>query len=329
MVRRFQNKMAVSRLALPVMSVYSISLWLVILAAEVSLWPVFLLFCIGVYLVVELNNRNALMRQYSRMVSCSYMAMMMMCPWLFKDMQVVVVQVCVAASLLLLFHVYQKRSATGTKYYSYLLIGVASMLWPPLLYTVPLYFLCESSFFYSFSLKGFFTSVLAILTPLWLVLPYVVYQGTYQDVIEHYHELLPGTDVMAVFSEPALLLQMSSTLTLHQVLPVVLVIVVALIGIVHYMRNSYADKIQVRMYYNMFILMSLALMLALVITLILPFANTNVSDMLFALLIVFASPLVAHYITFTNTRLTNVSVIALMIAIAAITIYNHFVQYFV
>lgn len=312
-----------SRLALPVMSVYSISLWLAILVAETSLWPMFLLFCIGVYLVVELNNRNSLMRQYSRMVSCSYMAMMMMCPWLFKDLQVVVVQVCVIASLLLLFQVYQKRSATGTKYYSYLLIGIASMLWPPLIYTVPLFFLCESAFLYSFSIKGFFVSMLAILTPMWLFMPYVVYQGVYQDVMEHYQEMLPATEVMAVFTDPALLLQTTFPLTVHQVLPIAMVLVVTLIGIVHYVRNSYADKIQVRMYYNMFILMSLVLMLAFVVTVILPF-GTDVSDMLFALLIVFASPLVAHYITFTSTRMTNISVIVLIILTLAITAFNHF-----
>lgn len=315
--------MAVSRLALPVMSLYSVALWLAILATEFSLWPVFLLFCIGVYLVVELNNRNALMRQYSRMVSCSYMAMMMMCPWVLRNHNVLFVQVCLIASLLLLFRIYQRRESAGTRYYSYLLVGIASMVWPPLLYVVPLLFFCEAAFLYSFSWKGFFISLFAIATPMWLALPYVAYTGTFQEVIDHFAQVVPNDKLISAFSNPVLLIPSAVPLELYQAVVVILIIAVMIAGVVHYVRNSYADKIQVRMYYNLFILMSLVITLAYIVVMLLPFDKTATMDMLLAILIVFVSPLVAHYITFTNTRLTNISVILLMIVVLTLTVYNY------
>ncbi|MDD7621060.1 MAG: hypothetical protein SPJ79_06730, partial [Prevotella sp.] len=101
MSQRLQNRIATSRLALPLTLLYAMAAWAGRLVDNPHLWPSLILFCVATYLVIELNNRNALMRQYSRMMSCSYIAMMTMCGWLLADVRVMTFQVCVIAAFTL------------------------------------------------------------------------------------------------------------------------------------------------------------------------------------------------------------------------------------
>lgn len=92
MVKRLQNKIAGSRFALPVTAVYSIMIWLAGGLIANQLYLHFLLFGLSAYLMVELNNSNSLIRIYSRMVSCSFMALTLMSAFLFDSTDVWVVQ---------------------------------------------------------------------------------------------------------------------------------------------------------------------------------------------------------------------------------------------
>ena len=82
MLKRTQNKVAESRFTLSVVVAYAIAIWLVsgMLIPQLPLttegirqgaWIPFVCFMVSAYLMVELNNSNALIRIYSRTVSCS------------------------------------------------------------------------------------------------------------------------------------------------------------------------------------------------------------------------------------------------------------------
>lgn len=323
MIRRFQNRMATSRMALPVMSIYALVLWLAMLAIDHSVWLQFAFFVVNVYLVVELNNRNALMRQFSRMVSCSYIAMMMMCPWMLVNTKVMFVQFCVIASLSLLFPTYQQRSAMGNKYWAYLFVGLASMFWPPMLYFVPLFWIAEAMFLMSFSWKSMWASIFGIFTPLWIVAPYVVYSGSYDTIIQQYRLLLPDEKLIDAVANPATLVPQSLPLPLLDLVAIAVIVVLCIIGMVHYLRNSYSDKIHVRMLYQFFMFIGIFVLVAMLIVLALPYVGEMSGDMLLAMVVVCTSPLLAHYVAFTYTRLTNISVIIFMLGIFAFTLYVH------
>lgn len=317
MIRRFQNRVATSRAALPLMSIYGALVCIIMLAADYTLWSGLLIFVVNVYLMVELNNRNTLMRQYSRMVSCSYIAMMCMLPSLLCNWRYMFVQMCLIAHFSLLFKTYQNGSALGYKYWAYLFIGLASLVWPPVLYFLPFMWLAESVFLMSYSLKAFMASVLAVLTPLWILLPYVIYAELYDDLLQLYSQLLPSETLIQAFSHPASLLSIILPAAhLSQLLPIAGIFVLLAVGIVHYLRNSYSDKIHVRMLYNVFILISLLSALFAVLVTLLCFQERQSFSYLLSFVVVCASPLLAHYMAFTYTRLTNISVMIIMILLA-------------
>lgn len=314
--------MATSRAALPFMSIMSCALWLALLAVEHTLWPVFLIFLLNVYLIVELNNRNALMHQYSRMVSCSYIAMMMMSPWLLNSWEVITVQMCFIMTLRLLFQTYQRRDLLGNKYWAYLFFGIAAVLWPPMLFMLPLLWIAEAAFLMSFSWKSLWASIFGVLTPLWFAAPFIVYYQMYDGLLEHYALLVPGDTLVAAFRDPMLLLPQVLPLTVMQISVIAFIALLLVTGVVHYLRNGYSDKIHVRMLYHFFVMLVTVLLLVLTVVLVLPFENRQSVEMLLSLMIVCTSPLLAHYVAFTYTRLTNISVIIIMLAVLGIVIYQ-------
>ena len=79
-----QNRISRSRILLPSMGVYAIAVWLLCGLVSDHLWLQFASFVISSYLMVELNNSNALIRIYSRMVSCSFIMMVCISTFLFK-----------------------------------------------------------------------------------------------------------------------------------------------------------------------------------------------------------------------------------------------------
>lgn len=318
-MRRLQNRIATSRLSLPVTALCGLALWGVLLLVSPGLWPGLLIFIASVCLMVELNNRNALMRQYSRMVSCAYVAMMMMCPWLLADTRVMAVQLCLLATLTLLFMSYQQPADLGHKYWAYLFVGLAALVWPPVVALVPLMWIGERAFLMSFSFKALLASLLGLLTPAWIATP-VVFLGrgasAPRDVMGYImasvsqYTTVPASPYIMDYAE-------TSVMTLFALL--------LIIGIVHFFRQSYADKIHVRMLYQFFTMLAVALALAVAAATLLPNLAMlspdyalGIKRYALSIEVVCLSPLVAHFVTFTSSRLTNITVLCL-IAIAAAT----------
>ena len=84
---------------------------------------------------------------------------------------------------------------------------------------------------------------------------------------------------------------------------------------VHFLRNGYKDKIRTRMLYEMLIVMDMVITLFIV-------AQPQHAFMLMGIKTISTSVLAAHFITFTNTRITNVACCALFLSVIAITLYN-------
>lgn len=319
MSQRLQNRIASSRLALPAMLLYSMAAWARRLVDDPHLWPSLLLFCVATYLMIELNNRNALMRQYSRMMSCSYIALMTMCGWLLADVRIMAFQVCVISALTLIFMSYQRRDDMGHCFWAYLFIGLAAFLWPPALLLVPVFWIGEVSYLMSFSLRAFFASIIGVVTPVWIALPVMLYTGEYAPAADFFGALVPGEAFLTMAGSPSTLLVLPSGIKLYPLLATVLVIILMLIGIVHFFRQSYRDKIHVRMLYQFFTLMAAALLVALFAVFFLPFVNTPAANYILSAVIVCASPFIAHYITFTSSRLSGIATVTIILVVMALT----------
>ena len=91
-VKRIQNKIADSRLALPVTAIYAVLVCLISGFITQHLWAQFAILIVSTYMMLELNNTNALIRIYSRMVSCSYLMLAVMAHFLLVSVPYGMVQ---------------------------------------------------------------------------------------------------------------------------------------------------------------------------------------------------------------------------------------------
>ena len=141
-MRKFtQNKVAESRLALPTTIAYAVVVWLLAGLVQDALWLQFACFALAALLMVELNNINALIRIYSRMVSCSFLAMSCMLCSLFPSTSGAITAPLVVGSMISLFTGYQDKLSSKSSYYAFLLIGLASLAFVHILFFVPLIWL--------------------------------------------------------------------------------------------------------------------------------------------------------------------------------------------
>ena len=84
-IKRTQNRVAESRLTLSAVMVYAIAVWLAGGLLQQQLWPQLVCFLLSTYLMVVLNNSNALIRVYSRTISCSFIILTCAANFLFSS----------------------------------------------------------------------------------------------------------------------------------------------------------------------------------------------------------------------------------------------------
>ena len=304
MKKRLQNKVAEGKFALPVVSVYAALACLAAGFWQQELWPQLAALTLSAYLMVELNNRNVLIRIYSRMVSCSFLMLSVMAAFLMPSLPGAVVQICFITFYLLLFQAYQDRRASGSVFYAFAALGMASMVFVQILYFVPLFWLLMLFNIYTFSGRTFSASLLGLLLPYWFVGAYDMFNGDYAHLPEHFGRLGdfgPFFDI--------------SQMDVHRVVTILFVALLAITGSVHFLRNSYQDKIRTRLLYEIFILIDVCTLLFLIL-------QPQYCDFLLGIMIVNTAPLVGHFLALTSTRVTNIAFFVILLSTLVLTAYN-------
>lgn len=304
MRKRLQNKVADSWQALPFVSVYAVVCWLLCGLVQENLWLQSACMALSAYLMMVMNNTYALIRVYSRMLSCSFVALSCMACFLFPSLHGAITQLLVIAAYLILFQTYQDTGSTGMTYYGFLCLGLASMAYVHIVFFLPLLWLLMWTNLQALSWRMFFASLLGVLTPYWFAGCWLIYQEDDTPLTEHFTSL---ADFQPLFD--------FSILTAGEIATFVFVVFLAALGAIHFWHTSYLDKIRIRHFYGFFIRMNL-------LTFLLICLQPQHFDPLLRLAIVNTAPLIAHYISLTNTRLTN-AVFCVVVAIAfSLTVYN-------
>lgn len=310
--KRLQNRIAESKLALPLTLAYSIGVWVLVgvvgigpssYSANMLVLP-FLAFLLITFLMASLNNIYALIRIYSRSVSCSFIVLSCTACFLFPSIECWLTQLCFATFLVVIFRTYQDRSSPGLTYFAFLCIGVGSLVAIKMLYLLPLLWLFMAFHLRSFHFRTFIASLLGVLTPYWLLMPWYVFRSDYATPIRHFSSFV---DVGAPF--------IYDGLSVGEIATISAVVLVSLIGIVHYIHDSYRDRIRVRDYFYVLIILNFVLSLTLVL---LP----QSANVLLGLVIITASPLFGHFIALTSSRLSGIFFFALLLLLLSLTVFN-------
>ena len=300
-MKRLQDTVSVSRVSLPVVVAYSVAVWLLCGLFQQQLWPQLACFAMCAYLMVELNNANALIRIYSRMVSCTFLVLSCTACFMFASLKGAVAELCFVAAYLTSFRAYQDKQAVGWMYYTFLLVGVSSLLFVHIVYFLPVLWLLVAFKVQALSWRTFFASLLGLLTPYWFAAVWFVYTSDIDTPMTHFQQL-------TAYETPFDFEQ----LTDHQLAVYVFTLVLALMGTIHYIRTRYNDKIRTRLLFDCFIITDLLALLLLAL-------QPQHYDMLMRLAIVSTSPLVGHFIALTHTRWTNMVFCIMLVVALAIT----------
>lgn len=303
-MKRIQNRISESKFSLPVTIVYGAAVWFAAGLTGEQWWVQFACFVASVGLMMELNNSNALIRIYSRMVSCSFIVLSSSVAFMFSSVHQALAAMCMLVSYLFLFRTYQDRASVGRTYYAYLFVGLAGIAYPETLCLVPVFWLLSIFFLHSMSWRNFFASIYGLLTPYWFAAVWFIYQKDFTLPLNHFSR------IAAVSMPPDY-----STLTPGHIAAFLFTLIICLTGIVHYLRTSYNDKIRTRMLYQFFMTMSL---LSAALIIVLP----QHYDLLLRMMIINTSPLIAHFIALTRTRVTNIAFCVITLLALILTGYN-------
>lgn len=303
--KHIQNRIAENKLALPVTAIYGVLIWLAGGLIQQRLWIPFILFLGSTYLIVELNNQNALIRIYSRMVSCSFIVLTAMTAVSIRDTGPFAVQLSVIAFYSIIFHAYQNRRSAGWVFFAFCCISLGSLFWVQELYFVPVLWIILAVHLRAFNSRSFFASLLGLLIPYWFAAGYEFYLGDITPLTDHFRQL-------GIFRPPLAFYQHASLLWF---VTVAFISLLGLTGTVHFLRNSFKDKIRTRMLYEIFITLFLCTLVFLIL-------QPQHEACLLLLLITDVSLLIAHFIALTHTKITNTAFFVIVAAALGLTFLN-------
>jgi len=254
--------------------------------------------------MAHLNSVNALIRIYSRMVTCSFLVFSCCSCFLFPSLQANFLQLCLAATLLLLFYSYQDKEGAAWVYYAFVCIGLGSIIFPQYLYFVPLFLLLTATHIQALSWRTLTAALLGICTPYWFFICWHFWQNDFTPLIAHFSQL---GDLH--FSKDIL------SIGLPRLLSFVFLCIMTITGTLHFLRKQSGDKIRTRQLYGFFIWTSLFTILCILL-------QPRYFDQLLPILIITVSPLTGHFLALTRTRITNIAFFVILATALLITAYN-------
>ena len=126
------------------------------------------------YLLIEINTAFTLIRTRSTLHVSFYVFLSTACLFLHSFQYAVFAPLTFLIAISQLFSSYESPYPAGSIFHAFFFIGLGSLLFPQLLYFVPLFYLGMISF-RSLSLKSFFAGLTGLCVPYWLFFGYAFY----------------------------------------------------------------------------------------------------------------------------------------------------------
>ena len=309
---QLQKIVAESRLTFPVTVLYGLLLCLIGGVIQHQWWIQLACYILATYLMILLNNFHALIRIYSRAITSAFIILSGVACFIFPSLEGCIVTVGLVASLLTLFTTYQNREAAGWIYYTFLILGVASVANIHFLVFIPIYWIMMI-FINSLSLRTFIASLFGLLTPYWIWIAVVLF--FYKD------NLTPFTNLFQPLTEVTFF-NAYGNIPLSHYLTYAFLVILAFTGIIHFLRKSYNDKIRTRQFYYSIIFFNIVVLVLLALF-------PQYYDLLFRPAIILTSPLIGHFIALTRTKITNIAFYLILITALLLTGFNLWTSSFI
>lgn len=304
-MKRLQNKVAESRRTFPFAMLYGTAIWLLAGLIKEQWWLQYACFVLSVLLVMRINSKNLLIRIYSRSVSVAFIFLSCAAVLLFPSWRGGIVQTCFIATLMLLYDSYQDNTAVDKAYFAFLLLGFATMFDVHVLFYLPLVWFMMIVIVYALSWRTFLASLLGLITPYWFMIGWLLWRK--EENFETLFGLFARQDILQFPFD-------FETIPIPTRLVIIFTAVMMVIGSLHFIHSSFRDKIRVRQLYYSFIIIGFYSLALLVLQ--------PQNELAFRMLIISTSPLIGHYWALTNSRISNIIVCTLSIALILLTAFN-------
>lgn len=322
----FQKSIASSQATLPVVSVVVFVLWFLLppvqppgpfSASDDGLWkylPLFLqegywTLCIGafcaalaVYLMAELNNANMLLRVSSRMLSSMLAILLFLVVICHRFQPGHIIMLFSLISFFPLFNTYQQPNPLLT-FITYLLVSVASLVFPKLLWIVPFYW-CIQGYFRAFSLRCSIASILAVTVPYWFYGGIAALTGSIADFLVHCKEVI----TFQVYDY--------TQIDVRNIILYLFILLLFVTGTIDFYLHRFMDKTRTRIIYNALIFYGILVVLWIGI-------QPQHFTILLPLLLPPTSIIFGHFFTLTHTRFSHIYCIVLMVVAVAIVVMQY------
>ena len=224
-----------SSFTLPIMALITLVVWMLPDLTHGLSWLSLGVTFVTAYLIMELNNRNALLRVRSRMMSATFLALMIACPMLHGWHVGQLCVVCLLLTYFTLFASYQLARPEGYVFHAFLFISLGSMFFPPMLVLVPVSYVSMMFQLRNFTWRSMVAGLLGVSVPYWVYAAYAIWRNQLDTAFDYLSEW---------FCPQWLQFQVWN---LHQWISVGVVFFFALLAFVHLFRTAYNDKIRTRM----------------------------------------------------------------------------------
>lgn len=304
---------------LPIALVVGSVLWILPEAGNLLLWGGWFVALLTTYVWMETNARQQLIRERSRMVSTTVFVALTSVPLLHEFCLASLLPLALLLCYACLFAAYQERRPEGKMFHAFLLLGIAALLLPQVLWLVPLLLFSCSLHLRSLTLGSLGATLMALLLPLvgyslWALVKWdfsllLQFIESTRHALTHidssyWLSVYTATPATLPTAEWQFLVSAGGTLLL------------SLIAITHQVRTSYLDKIRVRMYYYL-----IALVQGGLTVLLLLFPEERWTWLL--LLITNGAPHIAHYLTLTRGWFCTTVFWMSLLILFLITFFNY------
>lgn len=253
---------------------------------------------LAVYMMVELNNKNLLLRVSSRMLG-SMLGILLTVAVAYHAFQPgCVVMLLLQLSFFPLFASYQ-RPEPPLSFRSFLLLSLASLVFPKLVWLVPLFWQIQW-FFRTLSFRSFLASLMAVFTVYWMFAGIAALMGGFPLFLEHVKAMVsfhPGD---------------YQRLDYREVVTFFFLMLLFVIGTIDNYAHSYLDRVRTRIIYD-----AVCLMGGVVAVLIC--VQPQYADVLMPLLLMNTAMVFGHFFTLTHTRFSHIC--CLILALLAVAVW--------
>lgn len=323
--RRFQNRITAGRFTLPAAILISVACWVLtaILLPETEIqknesflqeifsryllpgWASgilsFILYSVIGYFLIELNNTFAIIRMRASVQTAVYFLLIAVCPTLHLLYAGNLAAAAFLIALFFLFKSYQQPRPTGYLFHAFTFIGIGSLLFPQLLFFVPVLWIGARNF-QSLSIKSFFASVIGWSVPYWFLLGCSYFYGQMELFYRPFRELAEFAPVRFEF-QPWELATLGYLLMLF------------LASSIHCLIAGYEDKIRTRSYLNFLIFLSFSIFVYIALQ---PVQGINLLPILF----IGISILTGHLFVLTGSRSSNLFFICILAGLFILLGFN-------